>query len=135
MFHLRLVGVSHFQEALSRTAQGEPVRFIHEPDNPHDETAIRVDNSSGETIGYAPRNSWVHRAVHEQGRGVTGAVASIGMSRACLLGVMVTIALCDDEPAVKSYYPDRRPPEPPKGGYRYWISEPTDRAKFAEGRR
>lgn len=132
---LRVVGVSFYQPAIERCAPGQAVRFVHEPDNPHDEMAIRVVSILDETIGYVPRSSWVHRMVHEKGRGVSAVIESIGYSRACLLGVSLTIAVCDDEPIVRSYYPDRPPPQPPKGGFRYWVSSPSDVARLLGARR
>jgi hypothetical protein len=79
--YVRIAGVSFYQEALERCAAGEPVRFVHEPDNPHDELALQVVSMCGETIGYVPRGSWLRIAIHEQGRGVSGVIASIGYSR------------------------------------------------------
>ena len=37
--------------------EGELVYFELEPDNPHDKNAIKVLNSSGETLGHIPRES------------------------------------------------------------------------------
>lgn len=122
--YFRIAGVSHYQDALSRCAPGEHVKLVHEPDNPHDPMAIRVVSLSGETIGYVPRANWVHRLVHEKGRGVTGVIDSIGMSRACLLGALVSAAICDDRPVVQSYFPDRPAMDEPEGGYRYWVTQP-----------
>lgn len=126
LLNFRLVGVSFYQPALERCAQGQPVRFVHEPDNPHDEMAIRVESFTGETIGYVPRSSGLRVAIHQQGRGVSGVIGSIGMSRACLLGASISVALCDDLVRVASYFPDRAPPEPPSGGFRYWVKSPCD---------
>ncbi|PZQ21267.1 MAG: hypothetical protein DI569_12630 [Sphingopyxis macrogoltabida] len=129
IFFLRLAGVSHHQQALADTCIGEAVRFFHEPDNPYDCMAIRVENSGGQTLGYVPRNNWLRTVVHEKGRGVAGVIDSIGMSRACLLGATISVSICADRVKVVSYYPDRAPPKPPKGGFRYWVSaeEPRDR--------
>jgi hypothetical protein len=131
----RVAGVSFYQEALERCSAGEAVRFIHEPDNPHDPTAIRVVSILGETVGYVPRKAWVHHAVHQLGRGVSGVFASIGYSRACLLGATISVAVCDDAPAVASYYPDRPAPEAPQGGFRYWIKTPSDALRLVAARK
>lgn len=133
--YLKLVGVSFYQEALGRCSAGEAVRFVHEPDNPHDEMALRVVSVLNETIGYVPRRSWLHRLIHEQGRGVSAVLASIGYGRACLLGATVSVAVCDDTVAVASYYPDRPVPEPPRGGFRYWVRTPADAARLVAARR
>lgn len=122
---LRVAGVSHYQTAVERCVPGEAVRFVHEPDNPYDCTALRVVSLLNETIGYVPRASWVHRLIHENGRGVSAVIASVGMGRACLYGVTLSIAITDDAPAIDSYFPDGDPPEPPPGGFRYWIKVPS----------
>lgn len=132
---IRVAGVSFYQEALGRCSTGEAVRFVHEPDNPHDETALRVVSNVGEAIGYLPRGSWVHHAIHERGRGVSAVIASIGMSRACILGAQLSVAICDDEPAVASYHEGRDAPDMPKGGFRYWIKSPADVARLGIGRK
>ena len=133
--YVRVAGVSFYQSAVANCCCGEAVRFIHEPDNPHDEMALRVVSYAGETIGYVPRESWLHRLVHEGGRGVTATIASVGLSRACLLGATLAVAICDDEVQVASFYPDRPAPEPPKGGFRYWVKSPSDVASLLERRR
>ena len=131
----RIAGVSFYQEAVERCSAGEPVRFVHEPDNPHDHMAIRVVSQIGETIGYLPRDSQLHRAVHEYGRGLSAAIASVGYSRACLLGVTLSVAMSDDRPDVSSYHPDQPPPVPPLGGFRYWIKTPDDVARVLAERK
>jgi hypothetical protein len=132
---IRVAGVSFYQEALNRCSPGESVRFVHEPDNPHDETALRVVSMLGETIGYLPRKSWLHCAIHEHGRGATATIASIGLSRACILGAQLSAVLSDDDPAVQSYHKGRPPPEPPRGGFRYWIRTPADAERLVASRR
>lgn len=132
---VRVAGVSFYQEALERCSAGQAVRFVHEPDNPHDETALRVVSILGETIGYLPRGSWLHRAIHQHGRGASAVISSIGLSRACVLGATLSAVLSDDEPAVESYHPDAPPPEAPPGGFRYWINTPAAAAQLVAARR
>ncbi|WP_390902715.1 HIRAN domain-containing protein [Sphingomonas oryzagri] len=131
----RVAGVSHYQEALSRCSAGERVLFVHEPDNPHDEMALRVISAAQETIGYVPRANWLHRLIHEQGRGIAATIASVGYGRACLLGATLAVVVTDDHVGVASYYPDRHAPEPPAGGFRYWVKSPSDVARLLEGRK
>lgn len=133
--YLRVVGVSFYQDAIARCEPGQPVRFVHEPDNPHDAMALRIVSRLGETIGYAPRKSWIHHTIHQQGRGVSAVIHSIGYSRARLLGVMLSMAICDDEVERASYYPDRPAPETPSGGFRYWVNSPTDVARLVAAQR
>ena len=131
----RLAGVSFYQRALARCFPGEPIRLVHEPDNPHDPMALRVVSVSGETLGYVPKGSWVHYAVHQRGRGVAGTINSLGESRACLLGATISAVVCDDEPSIQSYYPDRLAPEAPVGGFRYWVRNPNGGAQLAAAQR
>lgn len=131
----RLVGVSHYQAALERCSAGQPVRIIHEPDNPHDAMALRVDSLAGETIGYLPRRSPVHIAIHQDGRGASAVIDSLGWSRSCLLGATLSMAICDDVITIASHFQNRSPPEPPRGGFRYWVKDPADVARLAAGRR
>lgn len=130
----RVAGVSFYQEALERCAAGEPVSFTHEPDNPHDPLALRITSARGETVGYVPRTAPIREAVHQRGRGLSGVFASIGYSRSCLLGATISVAICDDDPAIASFYPDRSPPERPKGGFRYWVRSPADVARLLGAR-
>lgn len=127
---IRVAGVSHYQEALQRCSPGQAVRFVHEPDNPHDETALRVVSLMGETIGYLPRGSWLHQAIHERGRGACAVIDSIGLSRNCIWGARLSAALSDDDPAIESFHPDGFAPEPPPGGFRYWVKSPADVARL-----
>ena len=63
-FHLAIVGESHYQEALREVGGREPtgvefsVLLLPDPKNPHDENAVRVDESGkrGATIGYLSRS-------------------------------------------------------------------------------
>jgi hypothetical protein len=114
---------------------GQPIRIIHEPDNPHDEMALRVETADGDTLGYLPRKCGLRVAVHQHGRGLSGAIASVGWSRACLLGATVSIALSDDEVRTQSYYPNRPTPEAPPGGFRYWVTSPADVARLVAARK
>ncbi|USI74539.1 HIRAN domain-containing protein [Sphingomonas morindae] len=132
VLYVRVAGVSFHQESLAACSAGEAVRFIHEPDNPHDELALRVETASGETIGYVPRGSWLRRAIHQDGRGVCGIIASVGMGRACLLGALLSVTLSDDDVRTASYFPGSLPPDPPPGGFRYWISNPASSEHSAE---
>ncbi|WP_430625022.1 HIRAN domain-containing protein [Rhizorhabdus histidinilytica] len=124
-YHLRLAGVSHYQEALAGCSEGEPVRLFHEPDNPHDQLALRVESRWGELIGYVPRANWLRRAIFQDGRGVAASIAGIGRGAAGFLGAVISIAITDDDIGLRSYFPDREPPPPPPGGYRFWVDGPS----------
>jgi len=127
----RVAGVSFYQSALERCAAGQAVSLVHEPDNPHDPMAIRVVSILGETIGYVPRRSWIHHEIHERGRGIAAVIASIGYSRACLLGATISASVTDDRPAIRSYHAGAPVPESPAGGFRYWVRGPNGGARRA----
>lgn len=61
-----LVGESHYQPAVRRLREGDPVTLVAEPDNPHDPRAVRVVAPDGETIGYVERDSWLTGVVLDQ---------------------------------------------------------------------
>ncbi len=52
-FPSKIVGISHYTGW--RDALGRRVRFVREPENPHDENAIAAFNGRGARIGYLPR--------------------------------------------------------------------------------
>lgn len=126
LYHLRIAGVSHYQDALAGCSEGESVRICHEPDNPHDDLALRVESRWGERIGYVPRANWLRRAIFQDGRGVAATIAGLGQSAAGFYGAVISIAITDDEVALRSYFPDRDPPDPPPGGFRAWIEPVND---------
>jgi hypothetical protein len=122
-YHVGLAGESFYQPQIEWSSPGERVWVCHEPNNPHDDLALRVETGGGQTIGYIPRGNWLRRAVHEQGRGLAATIASIAGGEGEFLGVVITVALTDDEVPIRSYYPDQPAPEPPPGGFRAWVPE------------
>ena len=124
-YHVKLVGVSFYQTEIEWCCPNERVWICYEPDNPHDALALRVETAGGRTIGYIGRTCWLRRAIYEQGRGATAAIASINAGDGPYLGVVITVALTDDDLPVRSYYPGEMPPEAPPGGFRAWISDPV----------
>lgn len=132
VYHVRLAGVSHYQDALSACSAGEPVRICHEPDNPYDELALRVESRWGDRIGYVPKQNWLRRAIFQDGRGVAATIEGIGQSPSGFYGAVISLAITDDEVGLRSYFPDRDPPEPPPGGFRAWVDLPDVPAMTAQ---
>ena len=56
VFTVRVAGVSHYPDAVSRCFVGQTVRLVREPNNPHDKNAIRCDASGSGTIGHIERD-------------------------------------------------------------------------------
>lgn len=70
-YEASIVGESHYREAVKATAVGDYVDLVIEAGNPHAEggTALRVDNMDGDTVGYIASDSWLYRAIIEEGQG------------------------------------------------------------------
>jgi hypothetical protein len=108
---------------------GEPLELIAEPDNPHDENAIKVLREDGKQIGYVKR-SLVARLVDDLSD-FRAFVAGIGRGRdGRYLGVSLLIVVHDgeDDAAVEAYA--RRVPaedrEVPDRSFRRRSRQPTD---------
>ena len=93
-YRVGLVGESNYQAAIKRCSEGEGVQLLHEPDNPYDENAIVVVCRRGKTIGYLPRDSFVHSASLEEGKGCQATIDGIQDGTKGLRGVVLEVALC-----------------------------------------
>lgn len=61
-----LVGESHYQDAIGRCMEGEPVEVAWEVDNPYSPNALVV-TYRGFRLGYIAEDSWLQAAVHDEG--------------------------------------------------------------------
>lgn len=112
IYPLGLVGESNYQAAIGSCHEGERVYVCHEPDNPYDRLALRVETGGGQVIGYIPKSSWLRNAIHEEGRGVTTTILSIEKARGTKnMGVVINVVLSDDDVSERSY---ETRPEPQK---------------------
>jgi hypothetical protein len=107
---------------------GEPLELIAEPDNPHDENAIKVLREDGKQIGYVKR-SLVARLVDDLSD-FRAFVAGIGRGRdGRYLGVsLIVVHDGEDDAAVEAYArrvlaEDREVPDRP---FRRRSRQPTD---------
>lgn len=80
-YRLGLVGESKYQDSIEFITEGEPVTLEHEPGNRHDKRAVRAVSRLGGTIGYAPRDSWVQRALIDEKADLFARVDSINGSK------------------------------------------------------
>lgn len=94
-YSVAVVGESFYQPAVRRCRAGEAVELVHEPDNPHasDGRAVAVISRRGEKIGHIANDSWMKRALFEEGKGATAAIQSVGPSSAGPWGVVLTVRL------------------------------------------
>ena len=104
-YRVGLVGESNYQPAIRRTKVGTPVDLIHEPNNPHDKTAISARIPGGATIGYVPRDSWIKRAVLDEGWAMRARVGAINGEQTGNLGVVLDLVMLDDAEVEKGALP------------------------------
>lgn len=69
-YPVRLVGEQYYDDACASVNIGDRVDVFRETHNPHDKNAVVVKNMAGQTIGYIPRESFVQRVIHDDGRSV-----------------------------------------------------------------
>jgi len=86
-----LVGESKFQSNIKFAQVGDEVSLRLEPDNPHDPSAIAAENGKGQTIGYLPRDSFMHELIIDKHQTVGVHIVSIGEAENGLLGVQITV--------------------------------------------
>lgn len=103
IYPVGIVGERNYQESIGHCCAGERVYICHEPDNPYDDMALKVETAGGRTIGYIARSSWLRDAIHEQGRGATATISNIATGDTGLLGVVLNVTLSDDDIRERSY--------------------------------
>lgn len=103
-YKVGIVGESNYQDAIEQTEPGEPVDFFREPDNPHDEHAVVVTNMHGQKIGYLARDSWVRRAIVQDGKPCCALIKSIKKSGGNY-GVVLDLSLAGDAIGTRPYEP------------------------------
>ena len=65
-YTLQLVGESNYQPAVRKLVAGEVVNLEAEPTNSFDPRAIKAVSRFGDTLGYAPRDSWLQGVLLDQ---------------------------------------------------------------------
>jgi hypothetical protein len=76
-FPVSLVGEQHYRAAVAAIGVGDEVRIWHEPGNPYDAFALAVTDARGQTLGYLPKDCFLRRAVHDEGKGCSGTVLNL----------------------------------------------------------
>lgn len=103
LYSVSIVGESNYQPAVRGCSEGERVLICHEPDNPFDAMALRVETAAGDIIGYIPKNNWLRYAIHDDGRGCAATVQFIGDNGYGVLGARLNVTLTDDLVPTRSY--------------------------------
>ena len=120
---LGLKGESNYQRPIGRLRSGLHVDLIPEPENSFDARAIRAAIPGGETIGYAPRDSWLQRAILDEGNVARARIAQItgGSPNAPSRGVVLEVWLSDDYsealPAFVAEHQEAVATKPRSGGF------------------
>lgn len=96
-YPLGLVGERNYQAAIALCRAGDIVEICREAGNPHDDRALRVEDLLGRTIGYIARDSWLRDRIHDEGRGCSATIKSIGAKDIGLLGVVLNVALTEEQ--------------------------------------
>ena len=76
-----LHGESNYQAAIPELAVGDLVFLEAEPENPFDNNAVAVTDSSRRTLGYIPRDSWLKRALIKEKKSCLARVHSLNGGR------------------------------------------------------
>ena len=93
-YKINVVGEQHYQSAVVRCDIGDAVVIIHELGNPHDDRALAVGMQFS-IIGYLPRDSWVHRAVFDEGKGCAARIVDRKLNPRDFFEVVLDIAVGD----------------------------------------
>lgn len=96
-YRVGIVGESNYQPAVRRCRVGDPVSLVREHGNSHDDQAIAVLSSAGQTIGYLGRDSWLREAILEEGKGCVASIDQIEQRGSTNSGVVLLAEACDVE--------------------------------------
>ena len=96
-YPVQIVGEQHYQDAIAGLNQGDTVTLWHEPNNPYDDEAIAVARDDGATLGYIPSDSWLRRALLDEGKGCTATVQTVGQGKRGFVEIELAVVL-DGEP-------------------------------------
>ena len=101
-YQVSIVGESHYRAAIRRCGIGDDVTLVPEPDNPHDPRAIAVLSERGEKIGYLPRESWLHRALLDEGKACDAIIGFMEKVGGGNIGVCLDVRMRAGEPLGQS---------------------------------
>jgi hypothetical protein len=113
VYTVGIVGESNYQAAVRGCSEGEKVLICHEPDNPFDDLALRVETVAGDVIGYIPKDNWLRGAIHDEGRGCAATIKFVGDNGYGVYGVRLYVTLTDDLVPSRSYSGEAKPSRRP----------------------
>lgn len=86
------------QFVIAKLKAADRVDLIPEPENPHDPFAIRVETESEKLIGYIGRDSWLVRALYDEGKDLRASVWDVVL-RDGFLQVTLSVSTAGEDPA------------------------------------
>ena len=92
-FPVSLVGEQHYRTAVAGIGVGDEVRIWHEAGNPYDALALAVTNTHGQTLGYLPKDCFLRRAVHQEGKGCSRKVLQLHQGERGFTQVTIEVQL------------------------------------------
>jgi hypothetical protein len=109
-FPIGIVGESKYQRSIAACHEEDEVLIWHEADNPYDERALAV-TARGETIGYIPRDSFLHRGLLDEKQACSARIMKLqrGHERGNT-GVVIEVELLGrgEAPLAQRGYEDRQ---------------------------
>lgn len=105
-----LVGEQHYQAALKSCRVGDSVDLLYEPDNPYDAEAVVAVSRTGDTLGYIPRDNWLHDALRE-GKGAIAKISSASAGHRGFTEVLLAVTLVHGSATIgsRAFRPARSP--------------------------
>ena len=100
-----LVGEQHYARAVGACAVGDPAAIVQEVGNPHDDEALAVVSSGGDTLGYLPRNSWLREAILEEEKGCDVTIAKVVTGQRGFPQIVLGVTLGGDPVGTRDYVP------------------------------
>ena len=92
-YPVQVVGESNYQSAVRTLRAGQPMRLVHEPNNPYDQRAVSVRTTRGKIVGYLPRGSWVTEVLLDQELPVDASVLEVSSGQAGQRGVVLHVVV------------------------------------------
>ena len=110
IYSVGLVGEQHYSAAAGSMVVGEQVWIRHEASNRADRDALVCLDEYGSTLGYIPRDNFLQRTFHEEGKGCAAVVQTL-TRKGKRTDIVLAVTLCPlDHPENCMLEPDQKTP-------------------------
>ncbi|HMO74551.1 MAG TPA: HIRAN domain-containing protein [Sphingopyxis sp.] len=96
IYPVHLVGEQYYPATAHAAEIGDAVEILAEPDNPFDPDALVVVDARGRTLGYVPRDSWLHEALLGEGKGCSAVIEELEADRRGFWNVRIGVTINRD---------------------------------------